>query len=85
MIERRTIQSTCRAITLLSADTWTRPGGHPATLCRSSLGLDDGHAGQMMLDEITGGSPYGATTIAGGDRSHAIRAARSRQPQTSRS
>jgi hypothetical protein len=24
------------------------------------------HAGQMTLDEITGDSPYGATTIAGG-------------------
>jgi NAD(P)H dehydrogenase (quinone) len=31
------------------------------------VGLDYGHAGQMTLDEITGGSPYGATTITGGD------------------
>ena len=31
------------------------------------VGLDYGHAGQMTLDEITGGSPYGASTIAGGD------------------
>src|ERR1700748_885469 len=31
------------------------------------VGLDYGHAGQMTLDEITGGAPYGATTIAGGD------------------
>lgn len=31
------------------------------------VGLDYGHAGQMTLDEITGGSPYGATTIAGRD------------------
>jgi len=30
------------------------------------VGLDYGHAGQMTLDEIAGGSPYGATTIAGG-------------------
>ena len=30
------------------------------------VGLDYGHAGQMTLDEITGGSPYGATTVAGG-------------------
>src|SRR6476660_5309714 len=30
------------------------------------VGLDYGHAVQMSLDEITGGSPYGATTIAGG-------------------
>ena len=33
------------------------------------VGLDYGHAGQMRLDEVTGGSPYGATTIAGGDGS----------------
>jgi multimeric flavodoxin WrbA len=31
------------------------------------VGLDCGHAGQMILDEITGGSLYGATTITGGD------------------
>lgn len=31
------------------------------------VGLDYGHAGQMTLDEVTGGSPYGATTITGGD------------------
>ena len=33
------------------------------------VGLNYGHAGQMTLSEITGGSPYGATTIAGGDGS----------------
>ena len=33
------------------------------------VGMDYGHAGQMTLAEITGGSPYGATTIAGGDGS----------------
>ena len=33
------------------------------------VGLDYGHAGQMTLQEITGGSPYGATTIAGTDGS----------------
>src|SRR6201995_4706470 len=33
------------------------------------VGLDYGHAGQMALDEVTGGSPYGATTIAGSDGS----------------
>jgi NAD(P)H dehydrogenase (quinone) len=33
------------------------------------VGMDYGHAGQMTLDEITGGSPYGATTVAGGDGS----------------
>jgi NAD(P)H dehydrogenase (quinone) len=30
------------------------------------VGLPYSHAGQMSLDEIVGGSPYGATTIAGG-------------------
>ena len=33
------------------------------------VGLDYGYAGQMTLNEITGGSPYGATTIAGPDGS----------------
>jgi NAD(P)H dehydrogenase (quinone) len=33
------------------------------------VGLDYGHAGQMTIDEVTGGSPYGATTISGGDGS----------------
>ncbi|MBA4795333.1 NAD(P)H:quinone oxidoreductase [Phenylobacterium sp.] len=33
------------------------------------VGLDYGFQGQMRLDEVTGGSPYGATTIAGGDGS----------------
>ena len=30
------------------------------------VGLPYSYAGQMTLDEITGGAPYGATTIAGG-------------------
>ena len=33
------------------------------------VGLPYSFAGQMKLDEVTGGSPYGATTIAGGDGS----------------
>ena len=33
------------------------------------VGLDYGFAGHMKLDEVTGGSPYGTTTIAGGDGS----------------
>ncbi|HYG47379.1 MAG TPA: NAD(P)H:quinone oxidoreductase [Allosphingosinicella sp.] len=33
------------------------------------VGLPYSFAGQMRLDEITGGSPYGASTIAGGDGS----------------
>lgn len=31
------------------------------------VGLNYGYAGQMTLDEVAGGAPYGATTIAGGD------------------
>lgn len=31
------------------------------------VGLPYTFAGQMRIDEITGGSPYGASTIAGGD------------------
>lgn len=33
------------------------------------VGLPYGFKGQMILDEVTGGSPYGASTIAGGDGS----------------
>ena len=33
------------------------------------VGLPYSFAGQMTLDEISGGSPYGATTIAAGDGS----------------
>jgi NAD(P)H dehydrogenase (quinone) len=33
------------------------------------VGLPYSFQGQMTMDEITGGSPYGATTIAGGDGS----------------
>jgi NAD(P)H dehydrogenase (quinone) len=33
------------------------------------VGLPYAFAGQMRIDEITGGSPYGASTIAGGDGS----------------
>lgn len=33
------------------------------------VGLPYSFQGQMRLDEITGGSPYGATTITGGDGS----------------
>ena len=59
--------------------TATQHGGQETTLCSIStsllhfgmtvVGLDYGHAGQMTLDEITGGSPYGASTITGGDGS----------------
>jgi NAD(P)H dehydrogenase (quinone) len=33
------------------------------------VGLDYGYGAQMRLDEVTGGAPYGATTIAGTDGS----------------
>ena len=33
------------------------------------VGLDYGFQGQMGVDEVVGGSPYGATTIAAGDGS----------------
>jgi NAD(P)H dehydrogenase (quinone) len=33
------------------------------------VGLNYGFGDQMRLDEVTGGAPYGATTIAGGDGS----------------
>src|SRR3546814_8274594 len=31
------------------------------------VGLDYGYAGQTGVDEVRGGAPYGATTIADGD------------------
>ncbi|MFO1025705.1 MAG: NAD(P)H:quinone oxidoreductase [Acetobacteraceae bacterium] len=33
------------------------------------VGMDYGYAGQMTVDEVVGGAPYGATTIASGDGS----------------
>jgi NAD(P)H dehydrogenase (quinone) len=33
------------------------------------VGLPYSHAGQMTVDEVVGGAPYGATTIAAGDGS----------------
>ncbi|MGK6324805.1 NAD(P)H:quinone oxidoreductase [Sphingomonas sp. DT-51] len=33
------------------------------------VGLPYSHAGQMSLEDVVGGAPYGATTIAGGDGS----------------
>jgi NAD(P)H dehydrogenase (quinone) len=33
------------------------------------VGLDYVHQGQMGVDEVVGGAPYGATTVAGGDGS----------------
>ena len=63
------------------ASTATQHGGQETTLFSIItnllhfgmviVGLNYGFAGQMKLDEVTGGSPYGATTIAGGDGSRA--------------
>jgi NAD(P)H dehydrogenase (quinone) len=36
------------------------------------VGLDYGFTGQMRVDEVRGGSPYGATTITGGDGSRDV-------------
>ena len=33
------------------------------------VGLNYGFAGQMTLSEVSGGAPYGAATITGGDGS----------------
>jgi NAD(P)H dehydrogenase (quinone) len=59
--------------------TATQHGGQETTLFSiitnllhfgmTIVGLDYGHAGQMGHDEVVGGAPYGATTIAGGDGS----------------
>jgi len=56
--------------------TATQHGGQEVTLFSiitnllhfgmTIVGLPYSHQGQMSLDEIVGGSPYGATTIAGG-------------------
>ena len=61
------------------ASTATQHGGQESTILSTHtvllhqgmviVGLPYTWAGQMKLDEITGGSPYGATTIAGGDGS----------------
>ncbi len=61
------------------ASTGTQHGGQETTLTsfHSTLlhhgmvivGLPYSATGQSRVDEITGGSPYGATTIAGGDGS----------------
>jgi NAD(P)H dehydrogenase (quinone) len=58
------------------SSTATQHGGQEMTLFSiitnllhfgmTIVGLPYSHQGQMTLDEIVGGSPYGATTIAGG-------------------
>lgn len=59
--------------------TATQHGGQETTLMAIhtnllhfgmvQVGLPYSFAGQMILDEVTGGSPYGISTIAGGDGS----------------
>ena len=59
--------------------TATQHGGQEATILSTHIvllhhgfiivGLPYAFQGQMRIDEVTGGSPYGATTIAGGDGS----------------
>lgn len=59
--------------------TATQHGGQETTLFSvitnllhfglTIVGLDYGHGDQMKVDEIVGGAPYGATTVAGGDGS----------------
>ena len=58
------------------SSTATQHGGQETTLFSGItnllhlglviVGLPYSYQGQMTLDEIVGGSPYGATTIAGG-------------------
>jgi NAD(P)H dehydrogenase (quinone) len=61
------------------ASSSTQHGGQESTILSFHItllhqgmiivGLPYGFQGQMRMDEITGGSPYGATTITGGDNS----------------
>jgi NAD(P)H dehydrogenase (quinone) len=61
------------------ASTGTQHGGQEMTLFSiitnllhfgmMIVGLPYSHQGQMSADEIVGGAPYGATTVAGGDGS----------------
>ncbi len=61
------------------ASTATQHGGQETTITSTHamllhhglviVGLPYSFQGQMRMDEITGGSPYGATTMSGGDGS----------------
>lgn len=65
--------------------TATQHGGQELTLLSiihnlfhfgfTIVGLDYGYRGQMGVDEVKGGAPYGATTIADGDGSRTASAA----------
>jgi NAD(P)H dehydrogenase (quinone) len=62
--------------------TATQHGGQETTLMAIhtmmfhhgmvQVGLPYAFAGQMRLDEVTGGTPYGASTLAGSDGSRAV-------------
>jgi NAD(P)H dehydrogenase (quinone) len=64
------------------ASTATQHGGQEATILNFHTvllhhgmviaGLPYAYQGQMGHDEIRGGSPYGATALAGGDGSRAV-------------
>lgn len=66
------------------ASTGSQHGGQESTLLATMnvlfhhgmvvVGLPYAAQGQMRMDEITGGSPYGATTIAGPDGSRHVTA-----------
>ena len=59
------------------ASSATQPGGQESTIlsfhttllhhCMVIVGMPYAFQGQTRIDEITGGSPYGASTIAGGE------------------
>ena len=61
------------------ASTATQHGGQETTITSTHamllhhgfviVGLPYAFQGQMRMDEITGGSPYGATTLSSGDGS----------------
>lgn len=61
------------------ASSATQHGGQETTLFSiitnllhfgmTIVGLPYSHQGQMRIDEVVGGAPYGATTVAGGDGS----------------
>src|SRR4029077_19147886 len=71
----RAALSMARSVRLL-LQTATQHGGQEMTLFSiitnllhfgmTIVGLPYSHLGQMTLDEIVGGAPYGSTTIAGG-------------------
>jgi NAD(P)H dehydrogenase (quinone) len=64
------------------ASTATQHGGQETTLMAIhtmlfhqgmvQVGLPYSFQGQMRMDEVVGGSPYGATTLAGGDGSRRV-------------